>query len=85
MSNVISATNSRKTTIGVVLDQELRERLEETAHANERSVGAEVRVALKRHLEPHDSRKGGAMSNVSAKSRRALTAQVERSQLREED
>jgi hypothetical protein len=58
MSNLISEPDGGKTTIGVILDRELRERLEETAHANERSVGAEVRVALKRHLEPHDNERG---------------------------
>jgi plasmid stability protein len=41
----------RKSTIDVILDDELRERLEREAAANERSVGAEVRIALRRHLE----------------------------------
>ena len=49
MSSVIRAPGKR--TIGVILDDELRERLEQAAAASERSVGAEVRVALRRHLE----------------------------------
>jgi plasmid stability protein len=49
MSNVVAD----KTTIGVILDHELRERLEQAAADNERSVGAEVRVALRRHLADH--------------------------------
>ena len=56
MSNLISTPSNAKTTIGVVLDQELRERLEEAAHANERSVGAEVRVALREHLGRDDEK-----------------------------
>jgi hypothetical protein len=48
MSNVIRA--AERSTIGVVLDHELRARLERAAADNDRSVGAEVRVALRRHL-----------------------------------
>jgi hypothetical protein len=48
MSNVIRA--AERSTIGVVLDHELRARLERAAANNDRSVGAEVRVALRRHL-----------------------------------
>ena len=43
-----------KSTVGVILDDELRERLEQAAAASERSIGAEVRVALRRHLEHAD-------------------------------
>lgn len=34
----------------VLVDAELRERLERAAAESERSLGAEVRVAFKRHL-----------------------------------
>ena len=51
MSNVVTD----KTTIGVILDHELRERLEQAAADNGGSIGAEVRVALRRHLgREHD-------------------------------
>jgi predicted DNA-binding protein len=40
-----------KSTIGVILNRELRERLEAAAAQHERSVGAEVRVAIREHLE----------------------------------
>jgi predicted transcriptional regulator len=56
MSHLIATPSNGKSTIGVVLDQELRERLDETAHANERSVGAEVRVALREHLGRDDKK-----------------------------
>ena len=36
----------------MILDDELRERLEQAAADNERSVGGEIRVALRAHLEP---------------------------------
>jgi plasmid stability protein len=49
MYNVIRSPGKRN--IGVILDDELRERVEREAAANERSVGAEVRIALRRHLE----------------------------------
>ena len=53
MSNVISTSErEQRSTIGVILGRELRQRLEQAAAENERSVGAEVRVALRRHLEP---------------------------------
>jgi len=45
-----NAIEAEKTTIGVIVDRELRERLERAAREHERSVGAEVRVALRRHL-----------------------------------
>ena len=46
MSNAVAD----RTTIGVILDHELRARLERAAADNELSVGAEVRAALRRHL-----------------------------------
>ncbi len=48
MPNVISLG---KTTVGVILDRELREELERSARESERSVGAEIRVAIREHLE----------------------------------
>ena len=51
MSNVIQLRESDKTTIGVILDRELRERLESAAAEHERSVGAQVQVAIREHLE----------------------------------
>jgi hypothetical protein len=36
--------------VTILDDRELRTQLERVAAANERSLGAEVRVALKRHL-----------------------------------
>ena len=50
----MSKMMEEKRTIGVILDRELRERLEHAAADNERSVGAEVRVALRRHLTKRD-------------------------------
>ena len=38
------------TTVTILVDRELRARLERAAAESERSLGAEVRVALKRHL-----------------------------------
>jgi hypothetical protein len=41
---------NRTTTVTILVDRELRNRLERAAAASERSLGAEVRIALKRHL-----------------------------------
>jgi len=54
MSNVIALEKERPTTVTILVDRELRDRLELAAAASERSLGAEVRVALKRHLERTD-------------------------------
>lgn len=54
MTNVIPLRESDKTTIGVILDRELRERLEAAAAEHERSVGGEVRVALREYLERNE-------------------------------
>jgi predicted transcriptional regulator len=51
MSNVIPIKKERPTTMTILIDQELRDRLERSAEANERSLGAEVRVAIRAHLE----------------------------------
>ena len=53
------AVRERPTTVTILVDRELRTLLETTARANERSLGAEVRHMLRRHLkrtgeeEPH--------------------------------
>jgi len=53
---VIALKKERPTTVTILVDRDLRSRLERAAAANERSLGAEVRVALKRHLEcDHDA------------------------------
>jgi predicted transcriptional regulator len=51
MSNALVVEKERPTTVTILVDRELRDRLERAAAASERSLGAEVRVALKRHLE----------------------------------
>ena len=38
----------------VLIDRALRERLEQSAKASERSLGAEVRVALREHLRDEE-------------------------------
>jgi plasmid stability protein len=40
----------KKTTIAVILDRELRTRLERAAREHDRSVGGEVRAMLREHL-----------------------------------
>jgi hypothetical protein len=50
MSNVISGAKVASTTTVTILVDRERNRLERAAAASERSLGAEVRVALKRHL-----------------------------------
>lgn len=42
------------TFIGAQIPTNLSERLSEIAKGNERSVSAEVRLALKAHIEKHD-------------------------------
>jgi hypothetical protein len=42
--------------VTILVDRELRNRLERAAAASERSLGAEVRVALKRHLGHTDGK-----------------------------
>jgi predicted transcriptional regulator len=52
MSSLLAPAKKRPTTtVTVLVDEELRGRLERAAAESERSLGAEVRVALKRHLE----------------------------------
>ena len=50
MSNVISGKQI-PSTVTVLVDEELREQIATLARANERSVGAEVRVAIREHLK----------------------------------
>jgi hypothetical protein len=45
---------STVSTVTVLVDEDLRQRLACSAERNERSMGAEVRVALKQHLGPAD-------------------------------
>ena len=48
MSNVIKVKKERSTTVTILVDQELRDRLERSAAAHERSLGGEVRALLRR-------------------------------------
>jgi hypothetical protein len=54
MSNTLVDEKERPTTVTVLVDRELRARLERAAAANERSIGAEVRFLLRAHLERSD-------------------------------
>jgi predicted transcriptional regulator len=54
MSNSLVAVKERTTTVTILVDPELRARLERAARAHERSLGAEVRTALKAHLQADD-------------------------------
>ena len=49
----------RPKTVTFFTDAELRERLERAAKENERSLGAEVRVALRHYLEREQHDRGG--------------------------
>ena len=51
MSNVIELKKERPTTVTILVDQELRDRLERSAAAHERSLGGEVRIALREYLK----------------------------------
>jgi hypothetical protein len=51
MSNTIVVAKERPTTVTILVDRELRERLERAAAEHERSLGAETRVALRAHLD----------------------------------
>jgi predicted transcriptional regulator len=55
MSNALAMKRERPTTVTILVDPELRLRLERAAAASERSLGAEVRIALRRHLERADN------------------------------
>ena len=54
MSNVIGLKKERPTTVTILVDQELRDRLERSAAAHERSLGGEVRALLRRYLSDSD-------------------------------
>jgi predicted transcriptional regulator len=56
---MITATKTRPTTVTVLVDEELREEITNVARANERSVGAEVRVAMREYLERSHAEEGG--------------------------
>jgi len=51
---VISLKKERPTTVTILVDQELRDRLERSAAAHERSLGGEVRALLRRYLSDAD-------------------------------
>jgi predicted transcriptional regulator len=55
MSNTLVGEKESPTTVTILVDRELRTQLERVAAANERSLGAEVRVALKRHLSEEEN------------------------------
>ena len=48
----------KRQTVTVLVDSALRERLAHAAHQNDRSLGAEVCVALREHLERADDETG---------------------------
>ena len=54
MSNVIALKKERPTTVTILVDQELRDRLGGSAAAHERSLGGEVRALLRRYLSDAD-------------------------------
>ena len=56
MVNTLVVEKERPTTVTILVDRELRSRLEDAARANERSLGAEVRHVLKRHLYEQEVR-----------------------------
>jgi hypothetical protein len=60
MSDLLVTEKERPRTVTVIVDPELREQLKRAARENDRSLGAEVRVALRRHLELGHDDEGGA-------------------------
>ena len=50
MSNTLVVEKERPTTVTILVDRELRDRLERSAAAHERSLGGEVRALLRRYL-----------------------------------
>ena len=56
MCNVIALKKERPTTVTILIDQELRDRLERSAAAHERSLGGEVRALLRRYLSDVDAK-----------------------------
>ena len=57
---MIALKKERPTTVTILIDQELRDRLERSAAAHERSLGGEVRALL----VPKRCRRGGAMTTM---------------------
>jgi plasmid stability protein len=51
---VIAGEKERSTTVTILVDRELRGRLERAAAAHERSLGGEVRALLREHLGDDD-------------------------------
>ena len=54
MSNALALHKERPTTVTILVDRELRARLERAAAAHERSLGGEVRALLRRYLSDAD-------------------------------
>jgi plasmid stability protein len=57
MANTLVGARERPTTVTILVDRELRTRLERVAAENERSLGAEVRHMLRRHLSDNEEGK----------------------------
>ena len=53
MSNTL-VEKERPTTVTILVDRELRDRLERAAAAHERTLGGEVRALLRLHLSDAD-------------------------------
>jgi hypothetical protein len=51
---MIGESKTPSTTVTVLVDEQLREDITKIARANERSVGAEVRIAMRDHLKRTD-------------------------------
>jgi plasmid stability protein len=60
MHSALVHQKERPTTVTILVDRELRARLERAAAENDRSLGAEVRHLLRRHLEGDDEQEGEA-------------------------
>ena len=54
MFNVIPLKMERPSTVTILVDSELRDRLERSAAAHQRSLGGEVRALLRRYLSDAD-------------------------------
>ena len=54
MNNSLAVPKRRPTTVTILVDQELRDQLERSAAAHERSLGGEVRALLRRYLSDAD-------------------------------
>ena len=59
MSRMMRVERERPTTVTILVDRELRARLERVAGENERSLGGEVRHMLREHLERAERQEEG--------------------------